>query len=252
MYVPDDATRARYPGVEGASVVPRCGVLTLSEQRAVWTLVPFTHPQPKRLAKFVAKAARALRMPKLPCKLTLNSSANQLRTALADPRRRRALAKAFRAAQPDQNLSSMALYAGPALSEQAACCCRVVENGDQSESGAVPRRLGWLGTGDAPLKSKARARAFEKFYGNLLPRVGTFVVPHHGSRRNFAATLFQAALERTDWVVAVGDPSRAGHPDKALMKALRARGIEHRVTQHPGTEFVEVISIVHDLARHSR
>jgi hypothetical protein len=247
MVAPDDAMKGRYPGVVGASVVPPGGVLILSSGPwAVWALVPFTHPEPKLLAEFVAAAERALRMPDLRAELTSEEGARKLRDALADRAKRSALARAFKAVRPDQNLSSMSLYAGPAVAYDARCSARFVVHGAGPECGADSGRLGWLATGDAPLASAARADRFEKFYGAFLPQVGTFVVPHHGSRKNFTGEVFKETLKPADWVVPVGVRNRHKHPDRALMNALRARGAERRVTQRPGTEFVEVLSVVWD------
>jgi beta-lactamase superfamily II metal-dependent hydrolase len=248
---PDDATKVLYPGIAGGSVVPARRALTLSEQRPVWTLVPFTHPEPTLLDQFVKEASRALRIRGLPAALTSEEGARRLRNALADPRKRSALAKAFRAVRPDQNLSSMSLYAGPAHAEGTACSARVVLHGTQTQVGIDPGRLGWLATGDAPLAREDRARHFQGFYIKLLPKVATFVVPHHGSRENFVGTRFKGLLEPTDWVIAVGSPNRHKHPDKALMRALRDRGAERRVTQQSATEFVELISVVQNLVGES-
>lgn len=155
----------------------------------------------------------------------------RLRKALLDSRRE--LAECYRAVESDRNGTSLCLYGGPLPLQSGRW---EVETADPSlygsrkwtrserRMGALWRvsqtKTGWLATGDFPMRTDRRRGDFEQFYAGRLPRVGTFVLPHHGASRNFASGLL-TALDPAQWMVLHARADKH-HPDRALVRSLSA------------------------------
>ena len=128
------------------------------------------------------------------------------------------LGEVYRQAFGNKNATSLSLYSGPA---------------EPSRVGATmisPRlkrwhlaKIGWLGTGDAPLRTAAKIDAFETHYSELLDSVSTFMFPHHGSIHNSSA---KRLISDADIYVAAAEPERDDwkHPDPHLRNAVEKAG----------------------------
>lgn len=134
------------------------------------------------------------------------------------------LGDAYRYAFGNKNVTSMSLYSGPA---------------DPSRVGATLVRpslkrwpfakIGWLGTGDAPLRNAALVAEFEAHYGDVLDAVSTFMFPHHGSIHNSNP---KRLIGDADIYFAAAEPVRGDwkHPAPQLRNAVEHTGkIFHQV-----------------------
>jgi len=83
--------------------------------------------------------------------------------------------------------------------------------------------VGWLGTGDADLKTLTRRQDFLAHYRHMRTRVMTLLLPHHGSERNFHPDLL-AALSPTFCVVSAAPYHKWRHPGTAVIQALASSG----------------------------
>jgi hypothetical protein len=183
-----------------------------------WELVPFCHPEPQRVESFFEEVKRLLPASVAEEALDANGKPDilaQLKELLRNAASRRRLADLYRLIRKDRNLSSMSLYSGPTFGRPFAYHVR---RGEDQVAGGSRRNLfedaaddrargriapGWIGTGDAKLCVLVRAAAFSRHYDRVAPRIGSFVLPHHGSRHNFEARLFEdqmrPALGRGIW-----------------------------------------------------
>ena len=99
--------------------------------------------------------------------------------------------------------------------------------------------VGWLATGDANLNAKSRRAAFQRHYAQVIEFVGTFGLPHHGSKHNFheELNLRHPAL----FFVSAGENNSYGHPHEEVTHALdRPVWI---TTEQPATILREEIQI---------
>lgn len=224
------------PGLSVHATVVGAGeaLLVVAGHQVAWQLVPYVHPEPSRLAAFAKEVAAVLGVPVLR-KQGSPRYFEELKAALRDKVRRAALADAYDELRGDRNLASMSLFSGPWWRGRGD---RIARNRD----GWVEHdeRVGWIGTGDAVLKRENRARAFARCLGPVFGVVGSLVVPHHGSRHNFAGDLFRDELHGIRWVVPYGR-NAYDHPWPALVAALNRRGRVERVRERPGGAFEEHI-----------
>lgn len=145
----------------------------------------------------------------------------------------------------NHNKISMSLYSGPARSNHDFTR-RTSFFWDRPHfwHGTAETRLpGWIGTGDAKLKSRRRRTEWASFYRSLVPMVGTFVLPHHGSQANWHRALLDV-IDANLFVAAADEPDEGyEHPSAAVMldisEAKRGLAI---VTKRPRTRLTEVVS----------
>ena len=136
----------------------------------------------------------------------------------------------------NHNLVSMSLYAGPDLPVQPKQILKLDNKfylwfGSQSE-------IGWLGTGDAQLKSKGRRDAFLSHYRRFLPRVDVFVVPHHGAHTYFHADLL-TALPNLHVGIAAAGKNGYDHPHKTVSDSfIKPHHIFHKVNEVAASRYI--------------
>ncbi|MEJ5999893.1 MBL fold metallo-hydrolase [Paucibacter soli] len=108
-------------------------------------------------------------------------------------------------------------------------------------------RVGWLGTGDAPLGEPPIWADFSAHYADVLDRVLTVQVPHHGAAPTGGPKFFNPALigaPGMSAVVSVGTTNSYGHPRAGVLKEVLAEGARlHVVTEECWLGFHEVIDL---------
>jgi hypothetical protein len=80
-------------------------------------------------------------------------------------------------------------------------------------------RFGWLGTGDAELKSTNNMAAFERHYSDYLDEVDTVTIPHHGSIDNYNSKLSDIGYRHVITADAAVDP-KGHHPSANVLLNL--------------------------------
>jgi hypothetical protein len=182
---------------------------------AWWIFAPFAYrPSDALLTEFrhgVLEMLRNARPPQPP-----SIVASSLRTLLTDVRTRRELAHLYNLFGHDRNVTSLALYSGPAL---GGGLTRVYWNSRGSLGWLGEDRLAWLGTGDWQLKTRKKCRLFIQYYSRLADHVGVFALPHHGSRHNAPPPDFWNWLRPHQVIIAAG--SRGDHPHPEVTAGLR-------------------------------
>lgn len=85
------------------------------------------------------------------------------------------------------NLLSMSLYCGPVFKSTSKSFLLYGDNL------CKPADIGgWMLTGDSNLKGDDRREKFLRYYGHYIPNVISFMLPHHGSRGSFKASLLSS------------------------------------------------------------
>ena len=106
-------------------------------------------------------------------------------------------------------------------------------------------RLGWLGTGDAPLGEAGVWSDFSIHYAAELQTALTVQVPHHGAAPRHGPKFYNAGLHPEpgmNAVISVGKANTYGHPTVAVLKEVMAAGGDLQVvTEDTGVGFHEVI-----------
>jgi hypothetical protein len=137
-------------------------------------------------------------------------------------------------AHPNGNSPSLCLYSGIDPARNAICIDRVIPHHFTDSPG-------WLTTGDALLSS--HWKQFEAAYRDVLPSVGTYVVPHHGASRNHCPDLMQAVSCDSTAVICAGH-AVPHHPSTTTLSAIDAAGHSLAyVTQYGKLGFQECIHI---------
>jgi len=108
-----------------------------------------------------------------------------------------------------------------------------------------PDRLGWLGTGDAPLGETGVWADFSAHYAAELQTALTVQVPHHWAAPRHGPKFYNAGLHPEhgmNAVISVGKTNTYGHPTVAVLKEVMAVGGDLQiVTEDTGVGFHEVI-----------
>jgi hypothetical protein len=182
-----------------------------------WVLVPYAHrPSNRALEAFEKELNAQFESP-------LNVT-NILRDVLKSADSREKLRSCYDLIWSDHNLVSMALYAGPAHYGRWKSNCATYPYWHRLRHWAHHLdSIGWLGTGDMHLNVAKRRKAFLAHYGQLLDQVNVFVLPHHGSDRNFDASL-PTSLPHAEQFVAASGPNNYGHPGERTRRAIAANG----------------------------
>lgn len=177
-----------------------------------WLLLPYAHrPSDVRLQAFRKSMYRRFG-PKYRLRL---------KAMLNDGEVRKKVRECYDLISSDHNLVSMALYAGPSNSGPWGGEC-FHPPGWWRDSGGV---VGWLETGDMHLNVAHRRKAMIRHYQDVLSEVNVFALPHHGSHRNFHASLFSMLPNLTQCVAAAG-PNGYGHPNSGVRELVRSSSLE--------------------------
>ena len=89
-----------------------------------------------------------------------------------------------------QNVTTLSMYSGPLNFFPYYTSSSCLRFGSITNFWFRLRRgIGWLGTGDAELKSSSKWMEYENHFGKLLECDDTVTVPHHGSEKNYNAKL---------------------------------------------------------------
>lgn len=123
-----------------------------------------------------------------------------------------------------QNATTLCMYSGPEglvdvyrySSSLTPCVCRWDWNFYRLHG------LGWLGTGDAELEPSGNFSLFENHFGDLLQRVDTVTIPHHGSKDNYNAKLGDFGFQHIITSDHLVDP-KDHHPAAEVMLNLRTK-----------------------------
>ncbi len=138
------------------------------------------------------------------------------------------------------NAVSMSLYSGPRSDTSRWNFEARHDHGWWIEGST--NASGWIGTGDAKLKSSSKRKAWKAYYRRALHSTGTLLLPHHGSRVNFHADLVSAPNLYA--YIAAADERDEGyrHPSAEVVEAIDAAGktLIH-VTKRLPTRFIEKI-----------
>ena len=204
--------RSKGPAVQkletGASLhlLPASGALD-------WLLLPYAHrPSDAKLLAFRKALFRKFGPKYL----------SRLGAMLSDSEVRERIRECYDLIWSDHNLVSMALYAGPTDSGRWGGEC-LHPPGWWRDTNA--RAIGWLGTGDMHLNGMRRRQTMAKYYQSVLDQVNVFGLPHHGSHRNFHASLPTMMPNLTQCVAAAG-PNGYGHPNEAVRHVVQSSGCE--------------------------
>jgi Metallo-beta-lactamase superfamily len=218
--------------------------------RGAWLLAPYVDPA-VRGGRRAFLNALAKRLGITPRTLTTQLANTEARSKLI-ANKQTSLKAAYQAIDANLNLTSMLLLSTPvsdrpfaADAYQWLCGRSAVRRSEPCNSA----RVGWLGTGDADLKTNRRLRAFLRHYRRHLRVVYTLTVPHHGAESNFHQDLIKkvgpglctlAADQFRDW----------RHPATSVVQAIASTGIELRVvTSAPESAVHELVSIDWNCAR---
>ncbi len=204
-----------------------------------WMLLPYVHRFDVDLVKkFQFDVSRVLGItPRSePARRTFTK---RLLRALSDPAARKQLKLCYTVFETGRNETSLSLYCGPPdgygvdrwqvrgdavvdrwdvlLHSRLREALRVVPNDD-----AVRRVPGWLCTGDANLSARWTRTPWLARYQPLLPQVGVFVLPHHGSDGSICDEVLDV-VGRAMYVACAKRGSEV-HPHRNVVAKLAARG----------------------------
>ena len=156
-----------------------------------WLLTHFVDPTvEEKRESFLLRLAKKLGLSYANLLSSLNSTSFLLSLVTTHDKE---LRNAYAHVASNLNTTSLSLFSGPnaghtnlKISADIFFAGKVLRTGSQSTSSG---RIGWLGTGDASLKTPSSVQAFAKHFGNLLDNVFTLMLPHHGSDHNFSRDL---------------------------------------------------------------
>lgn len=199
-----------------------------------WQFVTHVHPEGAKEADFQNRVRRE-------CPEVLGRgfeiSFEKLLRTLQNPASRDRLASCYTAIRSNRNLTTLSLYSG--LLQK-----NVVTEFRSSHGPWITNRhehrVGWLGTGDANLKTTTRRKAFLSHFNSLSEYTFTFALPHHGSARNFNTELLNCGVLMS---VSAGDRDPYGHPHTSVVNAVHPWPL-HVTTEKPSSELCESCQIV--------
>ena len=230
---PPVRTRTTMEEIESGSIVK----ISIGRDTLDWILVPHVDPTPiRRLTEFrkALKKACGLRPRQW---LTATRMADALRTRSKRLKLRNCYEKIISGgSRHNHNRVSMSLYSGPPSvvgSKQAPfySVIRRTANWSIYSRSISPdwfwslkvEAPGWIGTGDATLKNTDVRTAWRKTFDRFRHEIGTLLLPHHGSERNFHHEL----LDFPDLklcVASAGDPSPYNHPSVVVVDKVVKNG----------------------------
>ncbi len=153
-----------------------------------WAFVPFVHPKAEGIPDRLARALNSF----LEKQEGDGPLLERLIKVLADSKSRVSLRKLYvDAGLANSNAISMSLYIGPY--KDSAPSRRIALRDDWYSW--KNKRVGWLLTGDANLGNGEYRRAWLSFFKPFSDRIGTLMLPHHGSVYNFDREILQSITE---------------------------------------------------------
>ncbi len=215
-----------------------------------WELVPHVDPPPPgaRLDEFERDVRSVMELGD-----RQRITVNRLLEALKCPSRTAGLKRCYRHLYPGggtarHNRASMSLYSGPSADSgsdwdyQGTDEDVLEERTMQIMKDGGWTRVGWIGTGDSELKVGHIRQEWENTYRPYRDLIFTFVLPHHGSDRNFDPGLLEFTAAPV-FVASARDGS-ASHPGAMVGQTLdQGDRILHRVTQIPASVFREELRL---------
>lgn len=124
-----------------------------------------------------------------------------------------------------QNATTLCMFSGPAggyrlrdarISGKPLCCFQDYW-GIHSHYG-----IGWLGTGDAELKSNPNFQAFMQHFNGHIEKISTISIPHHGSIKNYHPKLGEIGFRHTITSDHLVDP-KGLHPSPTVVSDIQAK-----------------------------
>lgn len=208
-----------------------------------WLIAPFLDPAVKvETATFVKELAKQLGFSVKKLLDWLDADMANVESLLTVDLPK--LIEAYKAVEKDLNVTSLCIYSGPVVPHPAShahVCVGVGTGWHVVRLHGPDTKLGWLGTGDAALKEKARRSAFLTHYGRLLQQVHTFMVPHHGSEGNFDKALVEA-IKPLLCVAAADYVPNWRHPGTRVVQDAASYGAGLSVvTSSPASQIYEEI-----------
>ncbi len=171
-----------------------------------------------------------------------------LQVLLKTPEGRRKLRRCYDAILTDgggekHNAVSMSLYSGPAGDSN------IWKIETRSDGGMISLHgnwttVGWIGSGDAKLKSRNPRQKWRSYYRAELARTMTLLLPHHGSKANFHSDLLRHPLHIC---IASADERDEGyrHPSAEVVEAIEdANYFLAHVTKRLGSRFRETVQLI--------
>jgi hypothetical protein len=208
-----------------------------------WGFISFVHPDFKRKAKFQQEVMESFPELDLDNKKPTKGRYDALIAILRDPEKRSRLADCYLAIRKDRNLTSMSVYSGPFKMMPDFACSWSLFTGNEDDSEQISEKCGWLGTGDANLRSQRRRDAFLHHYHYILNYVRTMSLPHHGSRHNFSLDLLDDGPPIL--VAAAGKSKRYGHPHHDVLLQIKAKRRRYFITtEMPDSTVLESVQLL--------
>lgn len=219
---------------------------------ANWVFLTHVHPETEKVPLFLAEVERVFG-PIPPAGLAGGDFAPWAIRILQDKAERDRLAKCYTEIRADRNLTSLSLYSGPVRTARHVHGFvgigypgypwhMLLDFPYHFRHFADDSRFGWLGTGDADLRSRRRRTNFLCHFRRALPHVLTMTLPHHGSNKNFHEELLVGGIP---WFVAsAGEVNRHSHPSGEVVDAVTAAGRRFVLTtERRQTSFSEGFAI---------
>lgn len=173
---------------------------------------------------------------------------------LVSPANLATMRKAFQTVWRDINWTSLCLASTPQAVERLSHV-RVARSGGRSfhsswwhaehhgsRRGALP--TGWLGLGDAVLADAREVASIAKHLGpDVLARINTHSLPHHGSADNFCPELLGLVPDPHALRYATAKHESTKHPAPFVRRQIAELGLElSLVTEHPSSRLTEQIA----------
>lgn len=190
-----------------------------------WTLLPWSYKQsPAGLQQLLVDVPELLKLQTAGAKVT----AQDMEKLLAlRPRIRIALTKLIKNAggieSADFNAPSICLYSGPSLEQSQIRRMSYRVRGTNHRNWDDP--IGWITTGDAVLGKYEDQ--FLQVFSQVLSETGTYVVPHHGARKNHSSALIYKTRGRFALICAKQGSKH--HPHSEVLAELTLAGDDHRI-----------------------
>ncbi len=227
---------------KGGRTVEPNAYITLANQNgdiADWVFIPQVHPIDPNQTSAFQTALIEIFLNQDP----IDSFKKIIKTTVLKDKREamhlfyKALRKAYKKLWNDQNEVTMSLYSG-GISKDTRWYARFnYYQGIYLRNGKSKDEIsGWLCTGDTDLSSPQRRTAFLTFYEKLLENIIVFVVPHHGSAKNFHQELLDRMPNLICGVASAGC-NGYGHPNKKVIEAIESCADFVLVNKHAKTKF---------------
>jgi len=169
------------------------------------------------------------------------SSASVRAKLVGDPVQSRLLAKAYKLAFKDRNLTSMCLYSGPTPESRTD---RLFVRLNLSGKCSWAQKIGWIGTGDAALAQAQDERDFLTRYRTETNSVITLSLPHHGSKRNYSSGIV-GVLSPATCLACAKPPKNWQHPHPDVIADVIARLAQPRVVNDDdASSFEETFAMI--------